>query len=311
MNSFTGFSDLCIPVAPPETLHDIIREAVELGYKNVAIEQILDDTKDLPNKADVVPEPYCLKKLKASFGGQIRLLNRLTVIFSETSVSLALNRSNNIRHYNLIAALPTNENSYQYACQTMVCDIVTYNTETIDLRMNRKYHFLAVDRNVAFELKYSPAIVSSVERKATITRAHRYHSFGKSRNVIISSAATSPYELRSPYDIANLGLIFGLSEEQSKESIRGIPNRILLSAEGRRFGKAGVVIARRERKAEDSDDYSDSELEEDISDGDNEEDGEEEEEELDDVKMDEGEGTEEEEDDAEIRRPSKKIKTGK
>uniref|UniRef100_A0A182K8N1 Uncharacterized protein n=1 Tax=Anopheles christyi TaxID=43041 RepID=A0A182K8N1_9DIPT len=300
MNNFTGFTDLCIPTGRRAQLQPIIQEAIELGYKNVAIEQVVDVTKGegASTKQDVIPEPFCLKELKAAFGGQIRLLNRLTIIFHDASVSLVMNRSSNLRGFNIIAALPTSDNSYQYACQTMACDIITYNSNTVNLRMNRNFYYLAVDRNIAFELKYSPAIENSSDRKATITRAHRYHSFGKSKNVILSSGATNPFQLRSPYDVANLGLIFGLSEEQSKEAIRGIPNRILLSAEGRRLGKAGVVIARRQRNGEDSDDYSDSELEKDISDGESEE----EEEEV------ENYGTDEDADgDAETKHPPKKM----
>uniref|UniRef100_A0A182RRK8 Uncharacterized protein n=1 Tax=Anopheles funestus TaxID=62324 RepID=A0A182RRK8_ANOFN len=303
MNNFTGFTDLCIPEARADVLEPIIREAIELGYRNLAIEQIIDVTTDAnaASKQDVVPKPYCLKNLKASFGGQIRFFNRLTVIFSDASVSLVLNKSNNIRCYNLIAALPTTLGGLQYACQTMVCDIITHNSSTNPLRLARKYYYLAVERDIAFELKYAPTIVDSSERKATIGRAHRYHSVGKSKNVIISSEAKNPFQLRSPYDLANLGLIFGLSEEQSKESIRGIPNKILLSAESRRFGKAGVIIARRTKSAEDSDDYSDSELEQDISDDDeNEDEGT-----FEDADMDDGNGTDEENDEKE--QPPKKM----
>uniref|UniRef100_A0A182Y5I7 Uncharacterized protein n=1 Tax=Anopheles stephensi TaxID=30069 RepID=A0A182Y5I7_ANOST len=229
MNHITGFTDLCIPQANRDQLEAIIREAIELGFHNIAIEQELDLTNSGPsaNKDDVVPTPY---------------------------------------------SLPTSESGMTYACQTMHCNIITYRSNTIRLRPNRKFYYLAVDRNIAFELKYAPAILSPVERKDTINCAHRYHSFGKSKNVVISSSAKNPFELRSPYDIANLGLIFGLSEEQSKEAIRGVPNRILLAAEGRRFGKAGVVITRRPKLTEDSDDYSDSELEEDVSGSDESED---------------------------------------
>ncbi|XP_040165459.1 ribonuclease P protein subunit p30 [Anopheles arabiensis] len=303
MNNFTGFSDLCIPATRIEDLKPIIQEAIELGYSNVAIEQVVDVTKSAVNNQDVVPKPFCLKELKAAFGGQIRLLNRLTVVFGDATVSLLLNRSNNIRCYNLIAALPISDTSYQYACQTMTCDIITYNQASIHLRTTRNFYYLAVDRNIAFEIKYSPAIVTPADRKQTITRAHRYHMTGKSRNVIISSGATNPFQLRSPYDIANLGLIFGLTEEKSKEAIRGVPNRTLLSAEGRRLGKAGVVIARREPNRDDSDDYSDSELEEDISDDENG-DGEHE----NDVNMDDHDETDEDGDaDAETKRPPKKM----
>ncbi|XP_050085434.1 ribonuclease P protein subunit p30 [Anopheles aquasalis] len=275
MNRYTGFSDLCIPYS--SDLKYIIREAIDLGYRNVAIEQIcnLCRSEETNKKQDPIPVVANLKSLKDEFGGQIKLLNRLTVIFADASVSLALNKSPNIRAYNLIAALPTNETSFQYACQSMACDIITYNSASIQSRMNRKFYYLAVERNIAFEIKYAPAIVSSTDRKMTIERSHRYHSYGKSKNVIISSEAKDPFQLRSPYDIANLGLIFGLSEEQSKESIRGIANRVLLSADGRRYGKAGVVLAVRSKKqnAVDSDDYSDTELEEDLSASSDEDDG--------------------------------------
>uniref|UniRef100_A0A182QJX9 Uncharacterized protein n=1 Tax=Anopheles farauti TaxID=69004 RepID=A0A182QJX9_9DIPT len=249
MNNFTGFSDLCIPVAPVAKLNPIIKEAIELGFRNVAIEQNLEILKGGSSSKlqDAVPVAFCLKELKI-----------------------------------------------------MTCDIITYNSDTIRMRLSRKFYYLAIERNIAFELKYAPAILNSSERKSTIYRAHRYHSYGKSKNVIISSGASNAFQLRSPYDIANLGLIFGLSEEQSKEAIRGVPNRILLSAEGRRLGKAGVVIARLGPKDTrgDSDDYSDSEVEEDISDN--------QEEDQEDVDMEDDNGTEGAED-TEVLDPPKKM----
>uniref|UniRef100_A0A182JDM2 Uncharacterized protein n=1 Tax=Anopheles atroparvus TaxID=41427 RepID=A0A182JDM2_ANOAO len=267
MNKYTGFSDLCIPEANTAALKPIIAEAIELGYRNVAIEQTFDASNPaVINKKQDVPKPYNLKELRDNFGGQIRLLNRLTVVFEDASVSLVLNKSTNVRGYDLIAALPTREASLQYACQTLACDIITYNQNAQWIKLHRKFYYLAVERNIAFEIKYAPAIVDSTERKATITRAHRYHFYGKSKNVLISSGAKNAFELRSPYDIANLGLIFGLSEEQSKRAVRDVPNKILLAAEGRRFGKAGVILRKRKENDMDSDDYSGSELEEEISD---------------------------------------------
>ena len=66
------------------------------------------------------------------------------------------------------------------------------------------------------------------------------------------------------------GLIFGLSEEQSKNAILALPRKVLINADARRHGKAGIVISVRQG-AVDSDDYSDSEVNEPISDSDEEE----------------------------------------
>lgn len=54
------------------------------------------------------------------------------------------------------------------------------------------------------EICYGPAILDSTKRKNTISTAHLYHAFGKSKNIIISSGAEDYYHIRGPYDIINL-----------------------------------------------------------------------------------------------------------
>ena len=182
----------------------------------------------------------------------MKIFTRISIIYSDPSVQLAVNKSQNLKKYDIVAAIPTTENAFQHAAMTFNCDIITYNTETIRLKMNRKMYFSAVNRKIAFEIKYAPAIIDSNMRKEIITRAHRYHSYGKSRNIIISSEAKSPFQLRSPYDIANLGLIFGLSEEQSKCSISAIARKVVVHGVTRRHGNTAAFFS----KADDSDDYS-------------------------------------------------------
>jgi RNase P/RNase MRP subunit p30 len=41
-------------------------------------------------------------------------------------------------------------------------------------------------------------------RRRTISQGHNYHAVGKSKNIILSSEAQSPIELRGPHDVANL-----------------------------------------------------------------------------------------------------------
>ncbi|XP_055640390.1 ribonuclease P protein subunit p30 [Toxorhynchites rutilus septentrionalis] len=266
MNKHTGFSDLCVPYTESsKDLLGTLTELIELGYKNVAIEQVYDHINYSGDKKnDPIPAAVDLSVLNKQFKGRLRLLNRLTIIYADASVTLSTNRSANLRKFNVVAVIPTTEDAFQHACQTMHCDIISYNSDTVRNKMSRKYYFLAVSRNIMFELKYAPAIVSSIDRKDTINRAHRYHSYGKSNNVVITSEARNRFQVRGPYDIANLGLIFGLSEEQSKSAILALPRKILIAAEARRHGKAGLVLSYRQN-AVDSDDYSDSELDEEIS----------------------------------------------
>ena len=70
--------------------------------------------------------------------------------------------------------------------------------------MNRKHYNVAVRRGLYFEIRYSPIISDSVERKKIISQAHIYHSIGKSKNIIITSGAMNKFQVRGPYDISNL-----------------------------------------------------------------------------------------------------------
>jgi len=55
-----------------------------------------------------------------------------------------------------------------------------------------------------FEIKYAPAIADSNNRKDMIKVAQNYCTKGKSKNVIFSSGAFHEFQLRGPYDVANL-----------------------------------------------------------------------------------------------------------
>lgn len=72
------------------------------------------------------------------------------------------------------------------------------------LLISHKYYQLALRRGMCFELKYAPAIIDSSQLKDTLTVAHMYASQRKAKNVIISSGALGKFQIRGPYDIANL-----------------------------------------------------------------------------------------------------------
>uniref|UniRef100_A0A336LWP6 CSON006410 protein n=1 Tax=Culicoides sonorensis TaxID=179676 RepID=A0A336LWP6_CULSO len=246
MEPITGFCDLCI--SNYKDLKEVtlmLRDLVELGYRNVAIEQIYNDTTTdtKTKKFDPIPPPLDMK-LFEEFKGKLRIFNRITIIFSENSVSLVTNKSQNLRKYHLFAVVPTTDNALIYACQAMNCDLISYNSETIRVKIARKHYFEACSRNIYFEIKYAPCIVDSNDRKSTISKAQKYKALGKSRNIIMSSGATERFQLRSPYDVAHLGWIFGLSEEQAKDAVCGKARQLLIRAETRRCGSAIVYVRR-------------------------------------------------------------------
>lgn len=237
-----GYSDFCIPYNDKENvLVEILNELADAGFRNVAIEQIYKH-QTVSTKSDAVPTPIKLTELVEKTKGKLNLYNRLTVVYSDPSVAHVLSRSQNAKKFHIIAALPTTENAMQHACQIFQGDIISYNTETIKIRLSRKFYYLAIRRNLFFEIKYSPAIIDSNQRRATITRAQQYHMIGKSKGIIISSEATDRFHVRSPYCISSLGLIFGLSEEQAKCAISKMGRKVLIAAESRRLGRTPVLM---------------------------------------------------------------------
>lgn len=87
----------------------------------------------------------------------------------------------------------------------------------------------------------------------------------------MSSGAESVFELRGPYDVANLGLLFGLSEEQGKNAIGSNCRKLLLNAGSRRAGKTFFIMTAKGpivfSSSEEEDSDEDSALEDDAMEG--------------------------------------------
>ncbi|CAO1376555.1 unnamed protein product [Diamesa serratosioi] len=245
MKTITGFCDFCVPwnEENQDEVLDILNNLIHLGYQNVAIEQTIYHEKLITGKnKDPIPEPINLDELITKTKRKLRLFNRLTIAYSDPSISFITAKSLNYKKYHLVAALPLTDAALQHSCQSFQGDIITYNANTIKFRLSRKIYYVAIKRNMFFEIKYAPVILNSLERRATITRSQQYHMVGKSKSIIISSEAKNKFQLRGVYDIANLGLIFGMSEEQAKSSISSLCKKLILSADCRILGRTPVLL---------------------------------------------------------------------
>ena len=72
----------------------------------------------------------------------------------------------------------------------------------------------------------------------------------------------NPLELRGPHDVANLGYIFGLNEQQGKDGVHHNPISVVQAAAGRRLGPYRALI----QKTEDLDEHEKSKLPDELSD---------------------------------------------
>ncbi|XP_023941785.2 ribonuclease P protein subunit p30 [Bicyclus anynana] len=245
-----GFCDLFI-----EKNFDLnkVHYIEKLGFNTIAlnthVEEVSEEPKkkkkknDPTEKKDYVPLPV---EIPENFkkNCKLNILQRVTLEFSDSSISLKLNQSDNLKKYDIIAVVPKTLQAFQYACGSLDIDVITFDPQIrIPFKVSRKLYRQAVERGIFFEVMYSAAIRDSMSRKNIISAAHGYHAVGKSKNIIVSSGAENYTQCRGVHDVINLGFILGLNSNQSLEAIRDNTQRLILKMQGRKCGKHYMEVS--------------------------------------------------------------------
>ncbi|XP_072335124.1 ribonuclease P protein subunit p30 isoform X3 [Scyliorhinus torazame] len=208
-------------------LQSLIENAAHLGYSTVAINHVAEfQGKKLEiAKPIAVTELYPSPPIVQGKSKPIKILTRLTVIVSDAAHCNDLRiTSPHTRSYDIVAVLPKTE---------------------------KLFH--AIERGIYFELAYSPAIKDSTMRRYTISNALSLMQICKGKNIIMSSAAERPLELRGPYDIANLGLLFGLTEGDAKAALSTNCRAALLHGETRKTALGVIYTVKKASATEEKD----------------------------------------------------------
>uniref|UniRef100_A0A8C8DHM3 Ribonuclease P protein subunit p30 n=1 Tax=Oryzias sinensis TaxID=183150 RepID=A0A8C8DHM3_9TELE len=246
------FMDLNLMFSADRTrISKLLETAAHLGFSTVAINYTFEPTSLLPLQEIPVPKPIneLIDQLPVVQGRSrpIRVLNRLTVVVSDPSHYRP--NAPEYRRFDLLAVQPTSEKLFHAACMLYDIDIICISvTEKLPFFFKRAPINGAIDRGVVFEVSYSAAIRDSTMRRYTIANAASLTDSCKGKNVILSSAAEKALELRGPYDITNLGLLFGLSDGDAKEAVSSTCRAALLHAETRKTA-SGIVIRDSDKNA--------------------------------------------------------------
>ncbi|CAG0892689.1 unnamed protein product, partial [Darwinula stevensoni] len=261
--------------------HDLIFDStpsfLPVGYDVVAINTYLDasyvapkkkrekeEMKEVPLPPDLkeVILPSDLEKFKRRHRNP-RIYQRITVELPDPVASHKLMRSPNLKRYDILAVLPQSPAAFLHACNVMDIDIITIDpTSKYPVRLNRRLYNIAVKRGVSFELLYSPMLRDVAARKNMISIGHDYFTLGNAKlrtviayqlnnyfsslmpqNIIISSGAERSMDMRTPFDAANIGLLFGLKESQAKDAITKACRAVIMHSETRKTvkGVASVI----------------------------------------------------------------------
>ncbi|XP_063077605.1 ribonuclease P protein subunit p30 [Engraulis encrasicolus] len=216
-----------------KTLQNMIETAAHLGYSTVAINYTLESQQKKPE----IPKPSSISdlfdKLPIIQGRSrpIKVLSRLTVVATDPS---HFRPTPEYKWFDLVAVHPKTEKIFHAACMSFEVDIIC-----VTVCEKQPFHFKrapvngAIDRGVFFEIIYTPAIRDSTMRRYSIGNSLSLMETCKGKGVILSSGAEKPLELRGPYDIANLGIVFGLSEGDAKAAVSTNCRSVVLSGETR------------------------------------------------------------------------------
>ena len=271
-----GYCDLNIPLCDDgaqTSTKDLVRRALLLGYETIAI-NVCVNQKDLLSKGKErqkakkakhggmdsdpglldFPEPPLIDLNESDYPDlAIKnkapvILTRLTLTFSNNDFLPIFNNSKTVDKFDILAICPTSAIALLNLLKSnFKADMVVFDPENSNssdanasadslVRWTRKLYNECVDKHMYFEIPYAPAIRDSTVRRRVIRQSHIYHATGKSKHVVISSHAKHVLELRGPHDVANLGHLFGLDEQQGKMAVSYMATEAVRSAAGRKIG---------------------------------------------------------------------------
>lgn len=152
------------------------------------------------------PEPIDLSSIREKFNQKLKILNRLSIVYSQNAITHDMNVSLNIKKFHLICGIPLTDVTFQHACSTFSGDMIGmfYDDTTKVHLIAHKYFQMAARRGVYFEIQYAPTIRSSNHRKDFLVVAQNIVAHRKAKSVIITGGALNCFQVRGPYDVANL-----------------------------------------------------------------------------------------------------------
>uniref|UniRef100_A0A3B1JX47 Ribonuclease P/MRP subunit p30 n=1 Tax=Astyanax mexicanus TaxID=7994 RepID=A0A3B1JX47_ASTMX len=207
------FMDLNITAGTDKAkLQSTIETAAHLGYSTVAINYVVEGQK----KKQLIPTPQPLAELFETFptvqgkSRPIKVLNRLTVVATDAS---HFRPTNEYKNFDLLAVHPKTDKLFHAACMNYDVDIICISaTEPQSFHFKRSPVNGAIERGVFFEISYSAGIRDPTMKKYTITNAVNLISVCKGKVI---------------------GLIFGLSEGDSKAAVSTNCRSVVLHGETR------------------------------------------------------------------------------
>jgi ribonuclease P/MRP protein subunit RPP1 len=228
------FYDLNIPHdSNVQTLSRTLAFHAELGFTQIAV------ALSITGKIPATPPPVPLTSITVP--KSVSLLTRLTLHIHDPSQNHRLAQLQSA--YNLIALRPTTEKALGLCCNSLECDLISLDF-AVRLPFILKFKTIAsaLQRGIRFEICYSPGITGGSDaRRNLVSGATALIRATRGRGIIISSEARTALGLRGPWDVINLAIVWGISQERGKEAVCEEARKVVQLARLKRESYRGVV----------------------------------------------------------------------
>ncbi|CEO97397.1 unnamed protein product (mitochondrion) [Plasmodiophora brassicae] len=201
------FWDLNVPAPVAGAIADTARR---LGFDGVAVNEIVSGKVTAACRIKPV-----------AVAGTLKQKTRLTVVLSDSNQISSLSSGNHfLKSYDIVAFRPTTDKLFQQCCMSLDCDIIALDlSERLPFPIKFPTVHAATQRGVFFELCYGGLIADPASRRQLMSNMMNVVRVTKGRNIILTSQVIDALHVRSPYDIMNLGALFGLSHAQARAAL--------------------------------------------------------------------------------------------
>ncbi|KAL6738485.1 hypothetical protein Aduo_012028 [Ancylostoma duodenale] len=206
--------------------------------------------EDRKGREQQLPEPFMVDESLLDLadlekqGKKFRQFSRITFTLNDATVIHNVFNNPRLRQFDLVAVRPADVNILTTLTRkTDAVDIITMNPET-HVTWLHKSKFMEMIRveGVGFEITYAPAFFPA-NRRACLHSGRFLIRGLRGRGVVMTSGASSMYELRAPVDVMNMTILWGVSGADARPMISGNARQILLRAEARRTVRGALHVA--------------------------------------------------------------------
>lgn len=223
----------------PSNVYKTLIVLQDLGYTVIALNVIIGGKISPKN----IVNPIDKKSIGEEFP-KLKILSRLTIILDD--ITQNVNFTTLYSQFDIIAIRPQSEKALQSASTGLDVDIISLDIgHRLPFYLKHKTLCAAVDRGIKLEICYMTSN-NNDSRKNIISNSSAIIRATRKRGIVVSSEADSPLGCKSPYDVTNMAVLWGLDHMHARDAVGKTAGLVVKNAFLRKNSYKQVVVAENE-----------------------------------------------------------------